>query len=1172
MNNPEATVVRKPLKRRKKRLRKILIALSFLLLGAVCIGLIYFKVQGFKKTLIDLVDKQSNGTYALTIGNTKIDYLELDFALSGVDIAKVDKSDSTGLLGIRIPEIEVNLGSFFDLLGSGQLRIELFRIIEPLARVSAQQPDEPTDKKEPVNIAHEIVSFYPGIRAILDNFDIEDFRIDRADLQLNKSDLIIEVQLLDLLIANWNMRDLSDDAQFKIMLGKQGIDFETSSFSFDAITWSYDDHKLEIDNYSFTQKDSLDRTVLILDGASVVIQDMDYEKLLDEEYIFDLLQINQPVVTANIFPHEADPSKIKSRQPVSDLLKKNLRELLIRNGEINKAEVHLNIMRPNDTVRLLLPEMTLKTSNFVVTEDSSTLMIEKLRLSLSATELDMGNGLAVKFSEMVYDKTYNVDIKDIVLTDTDINAELLRSESLALYNFNIFNFIYTNDLSADSVLMKGGNLTLFEATGDIVHTSGSRPPKPARERSTVHLGKVVLDSINIIYDYLETNAQIQNLNAVTENLVIEDGTTYDLRYFKSPSVTFTSGKNDIRASLTGVFFEPKRFEISSVQGSFKDINLTLKGFTATPENFNPNKPFYHVWNTLHISEIDISGSLPQPDTTQKNTADKPVQEFFFESIMLDRITANLELSQNSQLSFISDNLKVKEVLVAGKASTFGEIQAQMHQLKHSSDKINISVDDVNIATKEQSEISGVSLSLASGDNLQLQKISLNEIIKSDSVWHIEMASVNQVSFIQSENTLNSTLDSISLENITWSPSALPHVGEIGVYKPFMQIKKKPVDSTSVKKSDASQTKQTKKAIAPLSLFDVLKISPGTVAINDQLIAFGDISIRTADNKVAIDMGDLRFDTPSSTFNIGEIKNTGEQLHIYDVRIDAKPEFVEKMEIENDVISGNFDHLVFNGVVWDSLLRKNQFISEQLQIEGFNVRLRRDKTLPDPEAVNKPYLLRELLPLSEKFQLLGIKATDGVLTYREVGEKTGQEGYIVLNDIDFKMNLRKPKTESENVLTGTAKLYDSGLMAFNYSRIDSNHFDLEVRLTDMVLDSLNHMIDPLEAVRLKSGYLKEYDLSVTANDSIATGQALMTYEDLHIEIFKKHSPDVKNFGSSLLTALADGIILKHSKTDAIGTFEQERITFKGPINYWVKCAIHGAMAAVRKGKSASNVSD
>ncbi len=1159
-------------KRRKRRIRRLVIFSVLTILSLLCVGLIFFKVQGFKKTLVDLVAEESNGQYELIIDDTDIEYLELYFSLTGVSISKVDKSDSTGLLGVTIPQIEVNLGSFFDLLKRGQLKIEDFSIMEPLARVSTQKPETSKEpgKKEPVNLAHEIVSFYPGIKAILDHFDIENFRIYRADLQLNNSEKMLEVQLIDLLVQNWNMLNLSDDAQFKLMLEKQGIDFTNSSFSFDSISWSYSRHALEIDNYSFIQKDSLNRIMLSLEGASVVIKDMDYAKLMDEEYVFDLLQINQPIVTANIYPHETDPNKVKSRQPVSDILKKNLKELLIRNGEINQAQLHLNIMRPADTVRLFLPEMTLETTNFIVTEDSSTLMIEDLKLSLSGTELDLGNGLAIQFSEMNYDKNYNVDIQDIVLIDTNIDSELLTSKTLGLYNFNIFNFIYTNDLLADSLLISGGNLTVFESPGDIVQSSKEKK-KPSGERSTVHLGKAIFDNIDINYNYGETSAAIGELLAVTDNLIIEGKLSYDLRYFKSSSVKFSNDEKDISASLKNVFFRPRRLDIESLEGSYREIDFNFKEFAATPENFSMDRPFYHFWNTLYIKEMALSGSLPKTDGQPKKESEKTQEGFHFERILFDKLTTDLELSQDSHLSFISENFELTDFSFAGNSTHFGSLTSRIYDIEHSNKGMVVNVDDIKIDNKNNSSITGISLTTPKGDSVGVHSLSIGPFVNSDSSWSIDLARLDKITFHQSENTITSNLDSMRLEDIEWNPSSLPHVKEIDIYNPLVQINAKN-DSTSDSDTTSNPEKVKKKSFSPFTLFDILNITPGSIAIGQNEFDFGEIEILSEEDKVEIAVADLTFDTPSSTFSVGEIKNDGDKLHIYRIKIDAKPEFVQKMETENDVVSGSLDHLIFSQVQWDSLIRNNRFFAEQLILDGFNFTIRRDKTLPDPEPVTKPTLLSALIPQSESFSLKEIQASGGMVTYYEVGEKTGQEGHVSFADIEFQMNLREPLHLPENVLTGSARFYNSGKLDFNYSRLDSNNFNLEARLTNMVLDSLNQMVNPLEAVKFKSGFLKEFDLSVTGNDSIATGTTLMSYEDLHIQIFKKHTPDVKNFGSALLTALADGVILKHSKTDATHIFQQERITFKGPINYWVKCAIHGAITTIRKGKNAKNVSD
>jgi hypothetical protein len=133
-------------------------------------------------------------------------------------------------------------------------------------------------------------------------------------------------------------------------------------------------------------------------------------------------------------------------------------------------------------------------------------------------------------------------------------------------------------------------------------------------------------------------------------------------------------------------------------------------------------------------------------------------------------------------------------------------------------------------------------------------------------------------------------------------------------------------------------------------------------------------------------------------------------------------------------------------------------------------------------------------------------------------------------------------------------------------LDSGRYYLKVSLQDFPLEALNEMVEPLESTKIKSGYLSEFTFQVIADSIRAVGEALISYDDLHVEFFKRGTPEKKSFGSELLTILVDDIILKHSKTKAQAGFERERIIYKGPINYWVKAAIKGAVTAVRKGKS------
>jgi hypothetical protein len=278
-----------------------------------------------------------------------------------------------------------------------------------------------------------------------------------------------------------------------------------------------------------------------------------------------------------------------------------------------------------------------------------------------------------------------------------------------------------------------------------------------------------------------------------------------------------------------------------------------------------------------------------------------------------------------------------------------------------------------------------------------------------------------------------------------------------------------------------------------------------------------------------------------------------------------PEYLETITVETDVLAARLDHIQLQNIRWDSLIDQQRMHCDALLLNGFELSIKRDKTLPDPEQIDKPYLLGELIPVPDQVWLPRISGRNGRLVYFEIGEETGQEGHVALDNIEFVMDRYNDKHEMVAMSSGSALIYNQGPITYAYNRLDSGKFSLNVRLTDLPMSLLNQMVDPLQAARVKSGHLHEYELNMIGDSVQARGQGTITYDDLHVEVFKSHQPDVRNLGSELLTLLVDKIILKHSKSGATADFVQDRITYKGPINFWVKSGIHGASAAVIKGK-------
>jgi len=203
-------------KRKKHRLRTAIIVFFLIFLFSIGLGLVYLKVHGFNQALTDLVNSTSNGKLALEIGETDINSFDLDFRLADVVIRKASPDAETDLESMQIPFIQVNLGSFWGVFTGGQFKLEQFTIAEPLAELSPKKQEEAGKNVQPVNIAHEIAIFYPAVKAILDRFNIQDFRIQRAGLTLHKPESDINIRFIDLLVQPNCFGNLLTNSKYRI--------------------------------------------------------------------------------------------------------------------------------------------------------------------------------------------------------------------------------------------------------------------------------------------------------------------------------------------------------------------------------------------------------------------------------------------------------------------------------------------------------------------------------------------------------------------------------------------------------------------------------------------------------------------------------------------------------------------------------------------------------------------------------------------------------------------------------------------------------------------------------------------------------------------------------------------------------------------------------------------
>ncbi len=1117
-----------------------------LILLALVAGLLqYGQVKGFKNTLQELVETKSNGRLVLDLGETTIDYLDLSFHLDQVQLYPSEESD--GLQKLVVPSIRVNIGSLFSYAFSRQLEIEELIIEEPYATVKL--PENKGRGPNRVNVAHQLALFAPGIEAFLEKIRIDMFRIEKGGSLLDPADQgTIKISLVDLAILNWDMRDLSDEADIELDIGAQALQFSQSEFSFEAISYAYSANELRIHAYNFNLSDSLGRMVLNLSGEEIAIREPDFDALLNrEEYVFGHLQIDEPKVLATIYPSQnSNSGNSGSRHPVSDILKKNLGNLTLNTGLLTNAELILNLIKPGDTVRLVLPGISMHAESLMVREDSSTLMIEALNIQIDSSRIDLGDDLEVNFSSLEYDQSYNVFLTDIDVLSRARNASILKGERLSLYRLNVFTYLYENRVQIDSVHLRNGSVYIGEAPRKTF--SGLRKEeRPEASQPSVFIDRILLDNVHARYAMNGIEAEVHDVNALVEDVSREPSLLYSLRYIEIPRATVR--REELTASIRQVRYEPKNIKLQSIRLETPEASMQISDVRARPEKFLLETPDAHEWTALNVSEIvlegDVSRFMNQPDKEKTDS-----QNLFFQDISVDQLRVDIRNGDSLSVRLAGNRIRANGLSEGPDGIRTGSLSGNFENFEVLKGPDHFLVDQLMVNTGEKSLATGFR-GMLGRDTILAERIEIQRISMLDSSFATEGIDIRQLTF--KNTSIQALTDKVLLGEVRIGGGRQPHAGVTEIFGPRVMITTQP------------DTPKRKGGGFP-DIVDKVILHAGELRINTDKVDFGEITMDISQSEhVVIGARNIDYATDKMVLAISEISGDGEGTVVRGLSVVPPDGYEKSLETEEDVIVADFQEIRLNGLTLERLQEEERIRLPEIQLNGWTVSIARDKRLPDKDPENKPHLLSEFLPLPESIEIGVLKGTDGSLRYSETGERTGQTGRIHLNDMQFSFWPEGSNMEHPQMLQGTFSIYGEGKTSFAYGELDESRFWLQLSLRDMPIAAFNPMIDSLEAVKVTSGFLKEFEFYVTGDSVSATGDALITYDDLHLEIFKRGEPDVRNLGSELLTLLADGIILRHSREDAISPVSQERIPHKSPINYWIKSLIQGAMKTVRKGK-------
>jgi hypothetical protein len=301
---------------------------------------------------------------------------------------------------------------------------------------------------------------------------------------------------------------------------------------------------------------------------------------------------------------------------------------------------------------------------------------------------------------------------------------------------------------------------------------------------------------------------------------------------------------------------------------------------------------------------------------------------------------------------------------------------------------------------------------------KVSAIELGPWVLESGAYEMEHLSLGNMQYTDLSHQLVSRMDSIKLLDLKFSKDTTPYIHNIMVYGPDINL-------AAPAKNERQERTDHKSPARSFNMFGTLTVHPGQIAWGDQTISFNMVEFSLREKQPVFDLGQIALKTPGNSIHVGRIWSRGTSLLIDSVYVVPVPEYLETITVETDVLAARLDHIQLQNIRWDSLIDQQRMHCDALLLNGFELSIKRDKTLPDPEQIDKPYLLGELIPVPDQVWLPRISGRNGRLVYFEIGEETGQEGHVALDNIEFVMDLYNDKHEMVAMSSGSALIYNQG---------------------------------------------------------------------------------------------------------------------------------------------------
>ncbi len=312
---------------------------------------------------------------------------------------------------------------------------------------------------------------------------------------------------------------------------------------------------------------------------------------------------------------------------------------------------------------------------------------------------------------------------------------------------------------------------------------------------------------------------------------------------------------------------------------------------------------------------------------------------------------------------------------------------------------------------------------------------------------------------------------------------------------------------------------------------------------------------------SISANDLAFNTLDEKVSVGLIK--------MDNKLDPY-EYSNQFKVETDWVELEEASILFEGMDFTSFFREGSIKADKLHVEDMKLVVFRDKRKPE-ELEKRPKMIHEILrELPLQLDIEDVALTNGYVSYEERPEnKSPRSGNIYFNEINatIKGVTNSPERLSQSdemLLQAKAKLIDEGIINLKVTYFLSDttgKFLMSGSIGAFNLLSLNQMIEPSAKIAIINGRVNSLFFDIAADDLDGTGEVIVRYQDLEIEILDKNYGRNQNLLQKIGSFLANKLIIKSQNPDKKGELKKGAVYYprdqhKFIFKYWWELVLSG----------------